>query len=521
MERSLDTAQSLPLTHPPRATQMQHWLQSLFTPSFCDLFFLAFIGWSFMASGTGWSRLLWDGDTSLHTAIGRWILDHGQVPVTDPFSFAQPGSPWLAVEWGSGVLFATLLQTFGLKGIVFLCGVLLAGLITILLRTMLSAGGDALFSILLALSASNALSLHYHARPHLFSLLFLAIAAWIVTVDRQRETRLLWLLPALTVLWVNLHPGFAVLFAYLGVVAVGSAIEWKLGNGSLAKTARYGWVLLACAAATLLNPFGWRLIAEVLSYFRASGMTDMIQEFQAPTFRSSPQLWFLVLLVAGVALCGLLLFQKRVVEPLLILGLAWASLTSVRHSTIFVVIVAPIIAGELSRYWRNWVDRQPQNSSARILDALSTEKRPAFTRNSAWVVVGLAAIFFLAPEGQWPTDFDHELFPVEIAARHPELAGARVFTSEQWADYLLLRNYPRQTDFYDDRSFYGEKMFRVAQNLLSGGAGWQATLDQYHTEIVLTPPQSPLSARLHESPAWSLVDHDKTAELFVHRAPAR
>ncbi|HME08652.1 MAG TPA: hypothetical protein VKG25_16470, partial [Bryobacteraceae bacterium] len=504
----MSTTQSLPLTHPPRATPLQNRVQSWLTPSFCDVFFLAFIGWSFMASGTGWSRLLWDGDTSLHTAIGRWILDHGHIPVTDPFSFTQPGTPWLAVEWGTEVLFASLLQAFGLKGIVFLCGAMIAALIAILLRTMLSAGSDGLFSIIVALLASNALSLHYHARPHLFTLLFLAITAWIVTQDRQQPTRWIWLLPGLTALWVNLHPGFAILFAYLGVLVAGSAIEWTLGNGLLAQTMRYAWVMLACGAATFLNPFGWKLNAEVLSYFRASGMMDLIQEFQAPTFRSAPQLCFLAFLLAGLALCGLFLSQKRVVEPLLILGLAYASLTSVRHSTVFVVIVAPLIAAELSRYWRNWVERQPRNSAARILDALSEEKRPAFSRNSVWIVAGLAAIFFWAPEGQWPTGFDRDLFPVDIAARHPELAGARLFTSEQWADYLLLRNYPRQTVFYDDRSVYGEKMFRLVQNLLNGGAGWQAALDQYHTELVLIPPKSPLSARLHESLAWTMVDQN-------------
>jgi hypothetical protein len=516
VETPLSTTQSLPLAHSPRATALQTWL----TPSLCDVFFLAFIGWSFMISGTGWSRLLWDGDTSLHTAIGRWILDHGQIPVTDPFSFAMPGSPWLAVEWGTGVLFASLLQAFGLKGIAFLCGATIAALIAVLLRTMLTAGADGLFSILVALFASNALSLHYHARPHLFTLLFLAITAWIVTRDRQQPTRWIWLLPPLTVLWVNLHPGFVMLFAYLGALVAGCAVEWQLlGTGSRAQTLRYARLMLVCGAATFINPFGWKLHAEILSYFKSTGMTDLIQEFQAPTFRSGPQLCFLVFLLAGLALCGLYLSQRRVVEPLLILGLAYASLTSVRHSTVFVVIVAPLIATELSKYWRKWVDLQPRNSAARILDDLSAEKSPSFSRSSVWVLAGLAAIFFLAPEGQWPTGFDHELFPVETAAKHPELASAHVFTSEQWADYLLLRNYPRQSVFYDDRSFYGEKMFRTVQNLMNGGPGWQAVLDRYHTDLVLMPPDSPLSARLHESRAWIVVDQNKTAELFA-RAPA-
>jgi len=507
------TTQALPLVRP----RPESALRRLLTPSLSDLFLLAIIGWTFMTSGTGWSRLLWDGDTALHTAIGNWVLDHGQVPVTDPFSFTLPNAPWLAVEWGTGVIFAALNHAVGLKGIVFLCGLVIAATPVVMLRTMLAAGADVFLSLLVALLASNALTIHYHARPHLFTLLFLAIAAWIVTRDRRQHTNWIWFLPPLTVLWVNLHPGFAILFAYLAALVVGSAVEWQLGNGSREAFLRYAGLTAACGAATFINPFGWKLHAEILSYFQAKGMTDLILEFQAPTFRTSPQLYFMLFLFAGLALCGLFVRQKRIVEPLLILSLGYASLTSVRHSTVFVVMVAPMIAAELSVYWRAWVARQPRQSAARTLDALSTEKRPAFSRNTVWAVAGVVAILLWSPAESWPTGFDAEMFPVGIAANHPELATKRVFTTEQWADYLLLRNYPRQTVFYDDRSFYGEKMFRTVQDLLNGAAGWKETLDQYRTELVLIEPKSALSMRLRESSAWILVDQNKTAELFARR----
>ena len=117
----------------------------------------------------------------------------------------------------------------------------------------------------------------------------------------------------------------------------------------------------------------------------------------------------MVFLLAGLALCGLFIRRKRLVEPLLILGLAYAALTSVRHSTVFVVMVAPIIATELSAYWQAWVMRQPRNSAARVHKTLSTETRPAFARNSMWAVAGVAAIFLWTPAAQWPTDFDAEM----------------------------------------------------------------------------------------------------------------
>lgn len=503
---------ALPATGSGTTQDRQRTLPNWITPSLCDLFLLSVIGWSFMTAGTGWSRLLWDGDTAIHIAIGDWILDHAKIPVTDPFSFTQPNTPWIPYEWGTAVLFAKLHFMFGLKGVVFLCGVMIAVLITVILRTMLSAGADTLLSVLAALLASNALLLHYHARPHLFTLLFLAISAWIFTEDRLQSTNWVWILPAITALWANLHPGFVILFAYLGVLVVGSVLE-----GSPGAAIRYAWLALVCALATLLNPFGFGLHWDILSYLRSSGTTELIQEFQAPTFRTQPQLYYLGFLLLGLIVSGLLVQRKRFVEPLLLLGTAYASLTSVRHSTIFVVLAAPIVAAEISAHWRAWIDRQPSNSLGRVLDQLSTEKRPAFARGSVWVIAGLVAIFVWTPAALWPTDFDRKLFPVELAARHPELATARVFASDQWADYLLFKNYPRQKVFYDDRNFYGEKMYQAVSALMNGARGWAATLDQYQTTHVLTPTGSALSDRLRESVQWKLVDHDQTAELFARR----
>jgi len=163
------------------------------------------------------------------------------------------------------------------------------------------------------------------------------------------------------------------------------------------------------------------------------------------------------------------------------------------------------------------VARRPRASAARILDGLSSEKRAAFSRNSVWVVVGLSAIFLWTPQEMWPAGFDAKLFPVGLASRHPELAAARLFTSDQWADYLLYANYPRQKVFYDDRAFYGVEMYRSVHTLLDGQAGWAAALDRYQADRVLIEAGGPLSARLRESASWALIDQDTTGELFARR----
>lgn len=501
---------SLPATLPVSRGNFR-WL----APSLCDLFFVAVIAWSFMTAGTGWGRLLWDGDTAIHTAIGELILDQGKLPSADPFSFTMPGAAWSPWEWGSGVLFAELDRVFGIKAVAFLCGILIAATITALLRTMLASGANMFIALMLALVSSNALSLHYHARPHVFTLFALAIAAWILTLDRAQPTRWIWVIPAMTALDANLHPGFVMLIAYLGAIAVGTALEWIAGTASRGAAVRYAWLAGAGLLASLINPWGIKLHLHILSAFGDRGVTDLTQEWQAPTFRSTPQLYFLFFLLAGVAIAGALIGRKQFAEPLVILGLAFASLNSLRHSTVFVIAAAPIVARELSRIWQAWVARQPRNSSARILEDLSEQRQGSLNRSTLWSLAAVAAIALWTPASAWPSGFDPTMFPVEMTARHPELATARVFTTDQWADYLIYANYPRQKVFYDDRMFYGARMYRQVSDFLNGKAGSQMLLDEYRADSVLIETDSPAAALLRSDPGWKISDQDSTSSLFV------
>ena len=61
-----------------------------------------------------------DGDTNWHVATGRWILAHGAVPTTDPFSFSAYGHRWVAHEWLSEVLMALAWQGAGWSGVMLL-----------------------------------------------------------------------------------------------------------------------------------------------------------------------------------------------------------------------------------------------------------------------------------------------------------------------------------------------------------------------------------------------------------------
>jgi len=173
-----------------------------------DCFFIALVSWLFIFGASGWKSLLGDGDTGWHIRAGQYILAHHAVPTVDLFSFSRPGAPWFAWEWLTDVMYAGLFQMGGLKAIVLVSGLMIGMFATVVLRYTLWRGANVLLALFTTLLAAGAASMHFLARPHLFTLLFVPVCFWVLEADRRKRTRWLWALIPLTALWTNLHRDF-------------------------------------------------------------------------------------------------------------------------------------------------------------------------------------------------------------------------------------------------------------------------------------------------------------------------
>jgi hypothetical protein len=491
----------------------------LLAPSFTDLFFVALLLWLF-GIGQGWKGLVLDGDTGWHIRTGEYILQNGSVPQTDLFSYSKPGEPWFAWEWLSDVLYAVLHAKFGLAGLAAFSGTMICGTAVVLLRQMLWLGANAFTALVLTLLFIGAGSMHFHARPHVFTLLFLAVFTWTITRDRISPSKWLWALVPLITLWTNLHGGFLAAVAYAGLITAGTAIEcmvrperdWRV-------PARYLALTLGCAAASVVNPYGIRLHQHVAEYLRSDFIREVVQEFQSPQFRSESALQYEAVLISGLLMTGLLLSRRRLPEAFAVIYFAHMSLTSARHVPLYVIVAAPVVAMELTRLWSEWVTSQSRKSLAGVLDQIGTDFAAGFMRVTFWCPAGLLAILLFTPADKWPKDFTHN-FPTKMVASHGDLiAKSRVFTTDQWGDYLIYHHYPRQRVFVDGRSdFYGEKIGKDYIALMNPDYRWESIVDRYGFDLILVPAKWPLSAVLKLSPKWRVVADDKDAVLF---APSR
>ena len=483
------------------------------TPSLADLLFLALLLWLLIFTNSGSSTgLLQDAGTGVHIRTGEWIFSHHAVPSNDPFSFSKPGEAWFAWEWLSDVLFAGLEYGLGLKGIVLFSAALLAGVCWLLVRHMIWKGANALAALVVMNAVIGAGSVHFLARPHIFTLAFLALTFFLIDRDRRSPSKVIWVLIPLTVIWANLHGGFIGVIVTLGALTAGSALEqnWR-------RVTRYGSLTGACLSASLANPYGYHLHVHAVEFLRAEWIRKIVLEFQPPRLDTAAGVYFEILLFLGIAMAGKLAWEKRFSEAVLILAWGHAALVSVRHVPIFALLIGPYVALEITRLMNRAGEAAGSRSIWVILNQLGEEHRGGLLRSSVVVPVVLMALAAFDLGFNYPADFPEIKYPATAIQKHNSLIlNSRLYTSDAWGDYLIYRNYPNQRVFFDGRTdYYGEAMTSDYQTLLNGFPGWEEVMAKHKINAVLLPPQSALIGLLRNQWNWREIDSNSQYTLIT------
>jgi hypothetical protein len=510
-------------------------------PSIADFAFLMPLIFIF-AGMRGARTLLGDGDTGWHVRTGEWIMSHGRVPHTDLFSFTKTGQKWFAWEWLWDVVFAWLHQHWGMAAVVVASALAIALTSALVFRLTFRKCGNPLIAIAFTFLAVASSSIHFLARPHLFTLLFTVVFYTILERSREnRGARLLWWLPALTVLWSNLHGGWFVGIVLIGVYGVGElagglfAAEPGAWLPAIRRMLPYGACALGCLAASLIGPYTYHVHVHIWEYLTDSFQREHIQEMMSISFQNPAARYFEILLLVGGGAGFWHLRRKRFTEVLLLALFAHVGLIASRNIPIFGIVAAPVLALAVTEWIRMLEDAPVSAWLRRVAGGLRSTGDSIGEMEGEWRthLVGIAAVALLtamlyapSPPANFRARFDGKEFPAKaLASLAPAtLAGqpgaGRVFTSDQWGDYLIYKQYPARRVFIDGRSdFYGSKFVKQYLEILGVKYTWQRDLDEYGVDTVLLPTDAPLAGALKESSRWHVVYDDGDAIVF--RAGAR
>lgn len=502
-------------------------------PSLSDLAFLIpILALFWCTTGVGW--LLTDSDTGWHIRTGEWILRNGRVPAVDIFSFTRPGSPWFAWEWLSDVVMAAVHDVAGLRGIVLLSLILLALTSTCIYRNAVAESGHRLIAIVLTALGMAASTIHWLARPHLVTPLLAAIFVGVlIRAERTGKTHLLLVLPPLTILWVNLHGGFFVGIVLLLTYALGSVVQDFIQENRVRVRGRarnYALTAMACLAASLINPYGYRLHIHVAQYLGTSFYVQRISEFQSTDFHSFSAAYFETLLTLAIAAAFWHLASGRLIQVMVLLSWTHLALFSVRNIPIFAVVAAPGIASA----FREWLEYARSSSSLKWLRRFSScvselesglrliasrNKRDRLHSIPCLAVLTLGALLaYLGHLKALHAEFDPNRFPVMAASALPQQAApnsVRLYASWQWGGYLIYRLWPSLKVFDDGRTdFYGPVFVQDGLDVWDAKSNWSTILAQYHVNAALLPVDSALATVIRERPDWIPVYQDSVAVLF-------
>jgi hypothetical protein len=515
---------------PLASAQTSPWYLRLL-PSLTDFTFILPLFLLFgMLSGA--TQLLSDGDTGWHIRTGDWILQHGQVPTTDPFSFTMPGRTWFAWEWAWDAAFAAIHNTAGLAGVAFVNVLLICVSSVLVFRLIRRYTNNDLLSFAFTMLAVCGSMIHWLARPHLISWVFALIFAHLILSAEEGKLRRLVVAPALMIAWTNLHGGFFLGILLLLAWAVGDALQVtfssdRLSFGAYRKSAAYLACAAACAIATLLNPYGWHLHQHVIGYLRDSTLLDNISEFQTISFHNPGSIFFECMLVIGTA-AAFWCFNNRLTGlGLTVLIWAHAALFSGRNIPIFMLLSAPAAAlmtqhllGRLAHV------RFLEGVAADIRDLVS-DLRGMERVNRAYVASGLAvlllALGMARGKGVFRAEFNPKNFPIPAISTLRSAGVDHLFTTDQWADYLLYRYYPEQKVFFDGRSdFYGGTVVKQYQHMMSAQYDCEDLLKKFSIDAVMVKTDAPLATLLKRVPDWKLRYDDGTTIIFrLRRAEPR
>jgi hypothetical protein len=498
-----------------------------------------------------------------HLARGREIVARGQVVNSDLFTFTIHGQAIQDANWLMQVIYFRLFAWGGIAMVQLINAMLLAAAMLVLVRNCKQASESLLASAAAGACAFLSLWQLLLIRPQSVSLLLFVLLYWVLEQIPRRKPLAI-LVPILMALWANVHGGFAIglllIAGFAGAAPLETSIHqgwhglvlWWGGHSCLPSSlqvvaflptertrihdrqeclphpktdknvyatnqsaAPYLQALVLGAAATLLNPYGWRIYQYVgVVASRASGRH--VEEWLPPSLASWVGLAFAASVVGLVVLYRLARRWPTAREFCLLLCFLPLACRSVRMLAWWWLIAAPILATLLAQT---------------IFSKENRQEHPPSRAAALGIVLLLTICFMSIPQTQSFSPLfggfrsSHRV-EEDLQSLSPQLAGGRTFTRLEWGEYLDWSLGASPQGFIDGRiEAYPDAVWQDYCSVTSVANNWQGVLNRWRVDHLLLDQQyhAQLIAAVMRSKGWRETARRGPAVLFVREpidAPA-
>lgn len=461
------------------------------------------------------ARSVSDPDVWWHLKTGQLIAQTGTVPHVDSFSFTRAGYPWVAHEWLCELFIYGIYRVSGWGGLIVGFALLVSAAFFLV---YLRSAPDPYSSGVVVLLGAWATAPVWGVRPQVVSLLLTSL--WFLILERsERSPRLLWWTLPLTVLWVNLHAGFALGLALILLFFAGEFLEWFIRSrpSNSARLRALAITLLLDLLLVPLNPNGAKMYFYPVDTLRSDAMLKYIAEWASPNFHHADYIPFLFLLLATMAMLAWSRLRVKPRDSLLLMVSTFAALSSIRMIPFFVFVAVPILSRPVvwarSGRARNW----PQGS---IVSRVPLAYASLFNALILIALAGFVGLQIRSVVHRQP-QVEARRFPAGAVAylqAHP--AAGPLFNLYDWGGYLIWKLNPGTPVFIDGRAdLYGQSLMRQFAETYDLKGDCQEILQTWRIRTVLVNPDSALAVALGNAPGWKVRYSDSQAVVLERSAP--
>ena len=309
---------------------------------------------------------------------GELILEKGEVPRTDVFSYSYEDVEWVNVKWGYEVLQALITKLGGPEFLPLLQVIATIFLLLILMRTILVVGRNiigenfrpSVGTAMVLLLALVIMEYRMTGRPECVSHLMAAAFIFLFVQHRLKPSLWIFMIVPLQILWTNLHEayGMGIVFAIMFATAAWIEYYWfsnkRWYSGTMAVEVPRLMTLAAflCIVATCVNPRGVELlthVGEIFSQLGENKFTVELYSFKEVKFWTIRSVIGLLSIVIAMYLFSTkselagntpMFFWKRLINRiglgyvLLLIAMTYLSLSAYRNIPFAVIAAVPLIA---------------------------------------------------------------------------------------------------------------------------------------------------------------------------------
>jgi hypothetical protein len=442
-------------------------------------------------------------DLAYQIRAGSTMLDTGSLLRSDIFTYTVPGRPWLNQQWGVQLVLAGVYRGVGWPGLNAMRGAVVALTTLFVYRACRAQGADPRTSSGLTLAGwLVSLPVLAQLRPQLFGAALFALSLWIVSARSERP-RVVWWLPAVVLVWANVHGSFVLVFPLIGLTILDAA-------GDRPAMRRLAAVLVTCAFATLANPYGGAVWTYVVNVTTDPVVRELIGEWMVPSVAGPIGALFWVSVLGVLAL---VVARRR--------WFGWTALVGLAGFAILGAIAARGVV------W--WGLGAPVILAAVLARRRTSVASPVRAPSAAGVVVVgcLAIVTVLAwasargtdPASGGPRMLTFAPEHLSAAVRDAVPPGSHVFVSQLPASWFELTA-PDLPVAVDSRiELFPERVWEDYLTVSAGTGDWEAILDRDDVEALLLDPDqaSGILTVLADHAGWSRILETADGAVYVRR----